>query len=728
MAQTIARYNGSDITCYPGSNQTDDGKLNIEFNMARIVTRLSSKNFCIVKPSFEITIIKDSTTNISKLQIGTGEASINGMDLIMSSTLTIDPPEQPGTYHLAFRLARDSANNVLGDLIYGVTRTFEGVYLSYYEDKPDPVPADMLYLGKVKWDGEKFSSVIEDEDKYGRIWAEDILCKILDPKHPNITRLNLQEWLYKVPDWYVSKEGDVEYGEIEFLPGRDGLQVPGVKIQALTDNLSNVIVKAPSVNFSDVNRVATLKATDSYTSLIMGKSNINVDIANDYDLHIESENNIDIISKKNVVINGQDSVIIGSGIDNDTPKLTLQSNSAKLQSALNDLEVSTVFASQTTLNHIIGKAIWQYNKETSDIALLQSNVRYLDIVPDAIFRQTSRVIDKLYLGSDDGEQTFLSKLNWRLSSTTSDPCYIDFKPEILTMVNTLSNQNSAITVRNKADTSHTTLYDNGKIELLNSKDTPGIRFTDSNSTYNTSIYKVIGAQKLQISGALGVQGNISADGKVYGNGLVSTDGTLTLATTNGSSTLSRSANSDTLITSGGLNVGANSAGTLNAGNTYIKGTLSQGSSKQFNVDTNGNLTTSGTITGSKVYNAVYNDYAEYFKKDKNEIINPGDVVCIRDNGLVYKVSNRKDTDNIIGICSDTAGVLLGGIELEENEKVVIGMVGKLYVNTIDTTIKPGDWVKANEDGTVSKTTEKSNKLGIAMSNVENNKVRIVYNG
>lgn len=76
MAQTIARYNGSDITCYPGSNQTDDGKLNIEFNMARIVTRLSSKNFCIVKPSFEITIIKDSTTNISKLQIGTGEASI----------------------------------------------------------------------------------------------------------------------------------------------------------------------------------------------------------------------------------------------------------------------------------------------------------------------------------------------------------------------------------------------------------------------------------------------------------------------------------------------------------------------------------------------------------------------------------------------------------------------------------------------------------------------------
>ena len=29
----VRNYDGNYITCYPGSNQTDDGKLNMEFNM-----------------------------------------------------------------------------------------------------------------------------------------------------------------------------------------------------------------------------------------------------------------------------------------------------------------------------------------------------------------------------------------------------------------------------------------------------------------------------------------------------------------------------------------------------------------------------------------------------------------------------------------------------------------------------------------------------------------------
>ena len=114
--QIVVRYPGQDITCYPGSNQEDDGKLNLEYNMARIVTRLSSKNFCIVKPSFEITKVNDEGTNALKLQIGTGQCSINGMDLILTNTLRIDPPVNQGTYHLAFKLARDRSSNVLGDL------------------------------------------------------------------------------------------------------------------------------------------------------------------------------------------------------------------------------------------------------------------------------------------------------------------------------------------------------------------------------------------------------------------------------------------------------------------------------------------------------------------------------------------------------------------------------------------------------------------------------------
>ena len=52
MAEPIAYYKGEDITCYPSSNSKDNGKLQLEFNMARLVTRLSSKNFCIILTAF----------------------------------------------------------------------------------------------------------------------------------------------------------------------------------------------------------------------------------------------------------------------------------------------------------------------------------------------------------------------------------------------------------------------------------------------------------------------------------------------------------------------------------------------------------------------------------------------------------------------------------------------------------------------------------------------------
>ena len=265
MAQPVAKYKGEYITCYPGSNQTDNGKLNIEYNMSRLVTRLSSKNFCIIKPSFEIEAITDIETGAPQLRIGTGQASINGMDLIMTAALIIDAPETPGTYYLAFNLARDSSWNVLGDLVYGSTTTFQGVYLTYFDTK-DTTNMDRLYLGKVTWDGSQFTDIEEDEDKYGRIWAEDILCKFLDPKHPDIRRLNLQEYIYKIPDWYFSKEGDIIYGPVTIADSRDGNN-PGI-IMNVDSEGSHITIKDPNKDnnllqfYGDVNRDGVIDQGD----------------------------------------------------------------------------------------------------------------------------------------------------------------------------------------------------------------------------------------------------------------------------------------------------------------------------------------------------------------------------------------------------------------------------------------------------------------------------------
>ena len=156
--------------------------------------------------------------------------------------------------------------------------------------------------------------------------------------------------------------------------------------------------------------------------------------------------------------------------------------------------------------------------------------------------------------------------------------------------------------------------------------------------------------------------------------------------------------------------------------------MSAGSSAQCKIDTSGNIHTSGTITGSKVYNAVYNDFAEILRKDKNEIIESGDSVCIKEDGLVHKINNEQDLQTLIGICSDTAGFILGGKDIPEEERVIVGLVGQLWVKTNELNITPGQIVKMKYDGTVCVTTDRNEKCGITLTNVINGKVRILYNG
>ena len=88
-----------------------------------------------------------------------------------------------------------------------------------------------------------------------------------------------------------------------------------------------------------------------------------------------------------------------------------------------------------------------------------------------------------------------------------------------------------------------------------------------------------------------------------------------------------------------------------------------------------------------------------------------------------------DILSIVGICSNTEGVLLGGQDLEEDQKCIVGMVGKIWVKTNNPYLTPGQVVKALPNGTVDFTNNKEEKFGVVMSTVnEEGKVRIVFNG
>ena len=648
----VKNYDGNYITCYPGSNQSDDGKLNMEFNMARFVTRVSSKNFCIVKPSYELKKFRGSNGK-PQIQVGVGQCSINGMDLIMTQILTIEAPEQAGTFYLAFKLARDSSNNVLGDSIYGVTRTFEGVYLTYFDEKPDPLTdPDMLFLGKVVFDGTDIVELEEDPDKYGRIWAEDILCKLKDPKHPDITRIILQDWIYKVPDWYVSKEGDVEYGEIDFMAGRDTEGTYGIHIQATNDNNSELIMKAPSLSIDETNRILKAYAKNNGIEIDIGQSKLVSNTSNNYALDLTTPNNISVNSQGNVSLIGQNSISLGTGTNGTTPKLLLQGNKSTLTSSVSSALKDEVVFTASTLQHIIGKSIFQYTTANSKLSLLGTDTTEFDVGANTDLQQSARVKNTLYIGGAStfgSDATKLTATEWDLVSGTSSTI---LKPGVGTFTNPTAN--SGYVEVKQSNSAYSKLYNSGKLDLYNSGTSPQILLT--NGSYSVTLKQTSGAK---------------------GNG----SGTVSILD----------------ITAGHSKFG-------------------------------GDITATGEIRASKVYNAVYNGIGEIFRKSADEIIEYGDIVCVRDDGLVHKVNSVEDIDNVIGICSDTIGFELGGKDIPENEQVEVEMVGQIWVNTDNNDIKCGQWVKALPNGKCDITTNKCDRLGIVIVGTIDKKVRIVYNG
>lgn len=654
MSHPVVNYDGGYITCYPGSNQTDNGKLNLEFNMARLVTRVTSKNFCIVKPSYEITELI-SNTGKQQLQIGIGQCSINGMDLIMSSEIVIDAPESAGTYYLGFKLARGESNNVLGDQAYGVSITFKGLYLTYFDEKVEN-DADILYLAKVEWDGSKFTNIVEDEDKYGRIWAEDILCKIIDPKHPNVSRLTLQEWLYKVPDWYVSKEGDVIYGALDFYAGRTSTK-SGITV-ASESNSRSYIKLAPGGSTTSADMLL-IESNNGTTKLALGESSL-VSTANSFD--ILSPDTINVTSDGIANIWGKDVVNIKAGSQGSTPTLKVGNNGMELSdTTAPSLKYNVKFTNANTLQHIWGKAVWQYNYGDTSVSLASVDkdgnvvVSSLLINPNTDLQQSARVQKTLYLGESTNfgtDYTYLKSREWKIADADNSESIV-IKPENLIITNkqltSSSNTNSSyIQLKNNDATITTIIYDDAKITLKNPARTPRIIFSDGTSSKDAEIYKSIGGD-LHLTSASEIQ----------------MDKTIRVA---------------------------------------------------------------GNVYATKVFNAVYNDLAEFMEKaDEREIIDAGDVVYFDDNGKVTKWNENINPKAIAGVVSsdETYGFALGGEGLEDVQKVPIALCGRVYLKVGDMPVVVGDMIAIDDRGNLFITDSYNyNVLGIATTRAENEKVFI----
>lgn len=112
----------------------------------------------------------------------------------------------------------------------------------------------------------------------------------------------------------------------------------------------------------------------------------------------------------------------------------------------------------------------------------------------------------------------------------------------------------------------------------------------------------------------------------------------------------------------------------------------------------------GSISGyGKVYNAVWNDYAEFFERGCDT--EPGDIIALDENSENEQyIKATKDSKCIVGVHSNTFAHLIGGEEppsgedyYEHNIKkfIPIGLAGRVYVKVIGLA-EIGDYITISE--------------------------------
>lgn len=104
----------------------------------------------------------------------------------------------------------------------------------------------------------------------------------------------------------------------------------------------------------------------------------------------------------------------------------------------------------------------------------------------------------------------------------------------------------------------------------------------------------------------------------------------------------------------------------------------------------------GTLTASKVYGAVFNDYAEYRKCEAH--IDPGYIVTEDGNDCIKLCTTKKNKGKLF-VVTDTYGTCIG----EKIDSVPVALTGRVLVHyDHKRNIKIGDYVGCNDKGQARK--------------------------
>lgn len=156
------------------------------------------------------------------------------------------------------------------------------------------------------------------------------------------------------------------------------------------------------------------------------------------------------------------------------------------------------------------------------------------------------------------------------------------------------------------------------------------------------------------------------------------------------------------------------------GNTYTKTLNVSNTANIKQLAVNGNITATGDITGARVFNAVYNDYAEWFERGDDAEV--GHIIALDETSAqerYVKATNKSKV--IVGICTGNYAHIIGG-EYNDNYEtynlkkfIPVSLAGRVPVY-VKGTVHVGDFIIPTDAPGIGKASKErtGGAVGIAL--------------
>lgn len=175
-------------------------------------------------------------------------------------------------------------------------------------------------------------------------------------------------------------------------------------------------------------------------------------------------------------------------------------------------------------------------------------------------------------------------------------------------------------------------------------------------------------------------------------------------------------------------------GTMSVGKSVTVGgnlTVTGNATVSSSVNIDGNVTANGTMTATKVFNAVYNDYAEWFERGDDAEV--GHIIALDETSekeRYVKATNKSKV--IVGICTGNYAHIIGG-EYNDNYEtynlkkfIPVSLAGRVPVY-VKGTVNVGDYIVPTIIPGIGKASKRiiRGTVGIALQHSEIEGIKLI---